>query len=274
MSDETAPRRLAVIGAGKMGDTLISALVESGIFHPTDIVATAAHVERLERIAKKHGVSTTLDNAAAVRDADVVFLCVKPQIAASVLDELRPAMTRDHLLISIVAGLPTRMIEDHAGDGIPVVRAMPNTPSRIGCGMTTLCGGTHASAQQLEASREMFARIGRAIVLDEKHFDAVTAVGASGPAFLYVVIEALAEGGVKVGLPRKVATELAAQACLGASRMVLDSGEHPALLKDEVTTPAGCTIDGLLALEAGGLRVTLIQAVVEATRRSRELVDG
>ena len=175
-------------------------------------------------------------------------------------------------MISIVAGLSTERMESLAGD-VPVARAMPNTPSRISVGMSAVCGGRFTTGEHLVQARDVFAHLGRCLVLDEKHFDAVTGLSASGTAFLYVVIEALAEGGVKVGLPRTVATELAAQTCLGAASMVLETGHHPALLKDEVTTPAGCTVDGLLTLEEGGLRVTLIKAVVEATRRAGELVD-
>ena len=267
--------RLAVIGAGKMGETLISALLRAGELKASEVIATAGHQPRLDQLAKTFGIATTLDNRAAVRDADLVLLCVKPQIAPKVLEELAPDLRGDQLLISIIAGLTTARIEGQLGGReIPVARAMPNTPSRIGYGMSAICGGKWASPAQLELTRQIFAGLGRALVLDEKYFDAVTGLSASGPAFMYIVIEALAEGGVKVGLPRKVATELAAQTCLGAGHMVLETGDHPALLKDEVTTPAGCTMDGILQLEEGGLRVTLIKAIVEATRRARELVDG
>ena len=151
---------------------------------------------------------------------------------------------------------------------------MPNTPSLVSAGMTALCGGREAKGAQLEGLRKVFEHVGRAMILDEKYFDAVTGLSASGPAFLYIIIESLAEGGVKVGLPRQVATELAAQTCLGAAQMVLETGSHPALLKDAVTTPAGCTVDGILTLEEGGLRVTLIKTIVEATRRSAELLEA
>lgn len=267
--------RLAVIGAGKMGETLISALLRAGEIAPGDVIATAAHQPRLDQLEKTFGIATTLDNRAAVRDADLVLLCVKPQIAPGVLEELAPDLAPSQLLISIIAGLTTARIEGQLGGReIPVARAMPNTPSRIGYGMSAICGGRWAKPEQLELARTIFAGLGRALVLDEKYFDAVTGLSASGPAFIYIVIEALAEGGVKAGLPRKVATELAAQTCLGAGHMVLETGDHPALLKDEVTTPAGCTMDGILQLEEGGLRVTLIKAIIEATRRARELVDG
>jgi pyrroline-5-carboxylate reductase len=157
-------------------------------------------------------------------------------------------------------------------DEVAVARAMPNTPAAVGCGMTAICGGTHASPEHLEIARSMFDAVGRTIVLDEKHMDAVTGLSASGPAFAYIILESLAEAGVKVGLPRDVATLLAAQTMKGSASVVLETGDHPALLKDAVTTPAGCTIDGILELEEGKLRVTLIKAVVKATSRAGELL--
>ncbi len=274
MTEELTVGRLAVIGAGKMGETLISSLIGSGVVTPEAVVATAKHGERLRTLKREYRVETTLDNCEAARDAEVVLLCVKPQIGPSVVEELSPVLGANQVLISIVAGLTIDGMEEHLEGGVPVVRAMPNTPSRIGHGMTTVCGGRWASARHVELARALFAKIGRSLVLDEKHFDAVTGLSASGPAFIYIVIESLAEGGVKLGLPRTVATELVAQTCLGAAQMVLETGDHPALLKDEVTTPAGCTIDGILKLEEGGLRVTLIKAVVEARRRAAELVEG
>ncbi|MEM7354813.1 MAG: pyrroline-5-carboxylate reductase [Acidobacteriota bacterium] len=272
--DDVKIGRLAVIGAGKMGETLISALAGSGVVDSGDVVATAKHPERLAKLEESFHVGTTLDNAEAAAGAEVILLCVKPQVAPAVIEELGPHLDGTELVLSIVAGLTTETIERHLGREAPVVRAMPNTPSRIGCGMTAVCGGRWATAQHVELGRALFSGIGRSLVLDEKYFDAVTGLSASGPAFIYIVIEAMAEGGVKLGLPRAVATELAAQTCLGAGHMVIDKGAHPALLKDEVTTPAGCTIDGILKLEEGGLRVTLIKAIVEAGRRAKELVDG
>lgn len=266
--------RLAVLGAGKMGVTLLSALSASGVVDPKNIVATARTEARLASVRERYGIQTTRDNREAVDGADVILLCVKPQTAGKVIDEIRERLQPNQVLLSIIAGLTTKQMEEHLGDRqVPVVRAMPNTPSRIGHGMTAICGGKLATPEHLELGRAIFSEIGRALVLDEKYFDAVTGLSASGPAFLYIVIEALAEGGVKMGLPRQLATELASQTCLGAGHMVLETGDHPALLKDEVTTPAGCTMDGILALEAGGLRVTLINAVVQAGRRAAGLVD-
>ena len=264
--------KVAVLGAGKMGKTLIHAMRQSGLA-ADKIVATGRREESLAPLAEAEGVATGTDNRQAVAGADLVLLCVKPQIVAQVLDEIGGAMGDGQVLVSIAAGATTTLLEGHLPDEVPVVRAMPNTPSLIGAGMTALCGGRWASEAQVETARRVFAGMGRTLVLEEAYFDAVTGLSASGPAFVYIIIEALAEGGVKAGLPRNVATELAAQACFGASSMVLDTAAHPALLKDDVTTPAGCTMDGILKLEEGGLRVTLIKAVIEATRRAGELVD-
>lgn len=265
-------RKLAVVGAGKMGGTLLKALLGSGALAADEVVATVKHAESAAELRDRLGVETATDNRAAVAGAEVVLLGVKPQALGEVVTELAPVLTADQLVVSIVASATTAYIEERLPLPLPVVRAMPNTPALIGEGMTVLCGGRFATRDHLQRAEALFQAVGRTLVLDEKHLDAVTALSASGPAFIYVVLESLAEGGVKVGLPRHTATELAAQMCLGAARMVLETGEHPALLKDAVTTPAGCTIDGLLTLEEGGLRVTLIKAVVEATRRAGQLV--
>ncbi len=264
--------RVAIVGAGKMGETLIRALLERGELEASQITATARHEERLASLAEALGVLTTLDNVAAVEGAEVVLLCVKPQMAEGVLAQLSDVLTEDQVLVSILASVTTGYIERRLARRVSVVRAMPNTPSLISAGMTALCGGSHASSLTVQKAQGLFEPLGRTLLVDEKDMDAVTGLSASGPAFIYMVIEALAEGGVKVGLPRSVAIELAAQTCLGAAKMVIETGSHPALLKDEVTTPAGCTIDGILKLEEGGLRVTLIKAVVEAKLRAAQLV--
>jgi len=267
------PRDLAVIGAGKMGRTLLEALVSAGGVAKDRAVATVGHEDRARALTERLGVAAGTDNVAAAESAAVVLIAVKPQTLQEVLEELGPVLGEDQLVISVVTAASTRFMEDALGQPIPVVRAMPNTPALVREGMTVLAGGRHARAEHLARAREIFDAVGRTLELDERHFDAVTALSASGPAYAYVFLESLAEGGVKVGLPRGVATELVAQMCLGAARMVLTTGEHPALLKDAVTTPSGCTIDGLLELEAGGFRVALIKAVVESARRAGELLD-
>lgn len=265
--------KFAFIGAGKMGETLIKGLLDSGMLRKEQIIATVRHAERLAELQTKYQIATTTDNRAAVQGADIILLCIKPQAAREVLEELAGRLVSTQMVISIIASVTTEFIEERLQNRVPVVRCMPNTPCLVGAGMTSICAGSFAAPEHLELAKAIFDHVGRTSVLDEKYFDAVTGLGASGPAFIYVVIEALAEGGVKVGLPRKVATELAAQACLGAAQMVIQTDAHPAVLKDAVTTPAGCTIDGILKLEEGGLRVTLIKAIVEATRRAKELIE-
>jgi pyrroline-5-carboxylate reductase len=200
------------------------------------------------------------------------LLGVKPQVVGEVLKEIASELSEKTLVISVAASVPTSYIEQHAGSKVPVIRAMPNTPSTVGCGMTGICRGSHVSVEHLEMAQSMFNAVGRTVVVDEKNMDAVTGLSASGPAFVYIMLESLAEAGVKVGLPRDVATLLAAQTMKGAASVVLETGDHPALLKDAVTTPAGCTIDGILELEEGKLRVTLIKAVVKAKERAGELL--
>jgi pyrroline-5-carboxylate reductase len=265
---------LAVIGAGKMGETLIKALLDAKILAASQIVATAKHSHRVEEVAARLGVRTTLDNGEATRSAEVILLGVKPQALREVLAEIKPVIRHEQLVISIAASATTSFIERHLEKPVPVVRTMPNTPTLVRAGMTALCCGSYAGEEHLKCACQIFDAVGRTLVIDEKYMDAVTALSASGPAYIYIILESLAEGGVKVGLPRHVATELAAQMCFGAAKMVLETGAHPALLKDAVTTPAGCTIDGILQLEEGGLRVTLIKAVVEAARRAAQLIES
>jgi pyrroline-5-carboxylate reductase len=267
-------RRLAVLGAGKIGETLVRGLLEAGAATPDRVTVTAGHPERLDDLRARFGVTGTLSNAMAARGADVVILAVKPQTLPTVVAEVGGVLEPRQLVISVAASVGTAFIEQGLREAVPVVRAMPNTACLIGRGMTALAAGTGATREHLALAAAVFDAVGRTVVVDEKHMDAVTGLSASGPAYLYVVIESLAEAGVKVGLPRDVATLLAAQTVVGAGAMVLETGEHPAKLKDAVTTPAGCTVDGLLELEEGGLRVTLIKAVVRATQRAKELLEG
>jgi pyrroline-5-carboxylate reductase len=266
--------RVAVLGAGKMGGILLQAFLKQHLFAPEQIHATVGHAERAIALSTQWGVDVTTDNLAAASQSDLILLGVKPFQVPGLMEEIKPALTKDKTLISFAASVKTRAIEEAAELEIGVIRAMPNTPSALGAGAAALCRGRFVSAAQMELAQRIFETVGRTVLVDEKHMDAVTGLSASGPAYIYIIIEALAEAGVKVGLSRDVATQLAAQTTFGAAKMVLETGYHPALLKDAVTTPAGCTIDGILELEEGGLRVTLIKAVMRATQRAKELAAG
>ena len=264
-------KRIAVLGAGKMGSILLKALLQKGLLSPQMTTATVGHEERARALSQKLNIPVTTDNVAAVAGADIILVCVKPQVVEEVMEQVHLNVTPDQLVISVAASVPTSHIEKALGAKVPVVRAMPNTPCALGCGMTALCKGAHADARHLEIASALFSVVGRTVAVDEKHMDAVTGLSASGPAYIYIILESLAEAGVKVGLPRDVATLLAAQTTMGAATVVLETGDHPALLKDAVTTPAGCTVDGIMELEEGKLRVTLIKAVVKAAQRAKEL---
>ena len=266
--------RVAILGTGKMGGILLQAFLKNNLVAPEQIFATVHHAERAQALSVQFGLDVTTDNLAAAQQADVILLGVKPIQVPALIEVIKPALTPQKLVLSFAASVKTRSIEDGAGCELGVIRAMPNTPAMLGAGMTALSGGRYATVQHLQLAASLFASVGRTVQVDEKHLDAVTGLSGSGPAFIYIILEALAEAGVKVGLPRDVSTLLAAQTTYGAARMVLETGEHPALLKDAVTTPAGCTADGLLELEEGGLRVTLIKAVMRATERARQLAGG
>jgi len=269
-----AGARIAVLGAGKMGGILLQAFLRSGLFTAEQIAATVAHELRAEAMTKQFGFAVSTDNRRAVDGADIVLLAVKPTQVVQLVREVSSSLKPAALVLSIAASVKTSAIEEAVGGSPAVIRAMPNTPAMLGAGITALCRGRFVTDEQLALAQKIFETVGRAVVVDEKHMDAVTGLSGSGPAFLYIILESLAEAGVNVGLPREIATQLAAQTAYGAAKMVLETGSHPALLKDEVTTPAGCTVDGILELEEGGLRVTLIKAVKRATERARELAGN
>jgi pyrroline-5-carboxylate reductase len=264
-------KTIAILGLGTIGAALVEGLLAKGL--PAErIMGSTAHPDTASEKSARLGIEVTTENGLLARRADVLVLAVKPKNVGKVLSEIGGLLSEKQLLISVAAATPTRYLEDRLERDVPVVRAMPNTPCRIGLGMTVLCPGRNAKEEHLEIARAIFSGVGRvAQVEDEELMDVVTALSGAGPAYAYLIIESLAEGGVKMGLPRKLATELAAQTLLGGAALVLQSGKHPALLKDDVTTPAGVTVDGLMALEEGGLRVALIKAVMAATERGRAL---
>jgi pyrroline-5-carboxylate reductase len=254
-----------------MAEALVKGLLRAHVAEPGEIVCSDRREERGPELTQRYGVRFTRSNRDAVERSDIVILSVKPQVMNKLLDEIAPALDQRKLVISIAAGVPIAAIERRVGHGVRIVRTMPNTPALVGAGATALSGGEHATEDDLRQARALFDAIGKTVEVDESLLDAVTGLSGSGPAYIFLVIEALSDAGVKVGLPRATAQELAAQTVLGSAKLLIETGEHPGRLKDQVTSPGGTAIAGLHTLEAGGLRTTLMNAVEAATNRSREL---
>lgn len=267
----TETRRLAVIGCGIMGEAIVGGLLRAGLLAAREVVATARRQDAADALAARHGIGTTLDNLSACSAADTVLLTLKPQRIAKVIHQpgIREALA-GKLVVSIAAGVTLTQLAGWLPQSA-VIRAMPNTPCLIGEGMTVLARGPGVGDREVAAVSRLFETVGRCIEVEDKLMDAVTSLGGSGPAFVYVMIEAMADGGVMMGLPRPVALQIAAQVFQGAARMVLQTSNHPAALKDQVTTPAGCTIAGILTMEDGRIRSVLARTIQEATRVAGEL---
>lgn len=266
----TIGKRLGFIGAGNMAAALINGLLDKGAAQPSELRASDRRQEHLDALGSRFGIGTG-SNLDVAKNSDVIVLAVKPQVMDKVLRELAPVLTHDQLVISIAAGVPLEAIEKRLRPPARVVRAMPNTPALVGAGATALSPGAHATAEDLDVARKLFDAVGMSVVLDEELLDAVTGLSGSGPAYVFLIIEALADAGVKVGLSRDHALKLAAQTLYGASKLLIETGDHPGVLKDRVTSPGGTSIAGLHTLEEGGLRTTLMNAVEAATRRSQQL---
>jgi pyrroline-5-carboxylate reductase len=264
-------KKVGIIGGGKMGEVLLNGLVSQGLVEAGAIVVSDAVAGRLTELKKAYGVQVTADNKKAVRHGDIIILAVKPQNMAEVLEDIAGVAGKDKLIVSIAAGIPTGFIEARLGTECRVIRVMPNTPALIGEGAAALASGKKATARDLDAARQIFDAVGITVIVKEDLMDAVTGLSGSGPAYGFVIIEALADAGVRMGLARDIALKLSAQTILGAARLCLESGKHPAELKDMVTSPGGTTIAGLKALEDGRIRATLMAAVEAATLRSKEL---
>ncbi len=265
------PKRLAFLGGGNMAEALLRGLLSAHVFEPGDLTVSDVRTDRLADLHATYGVRTCANNSEAVGQAEALVLAVKPQVAPQVLAELRDIITEEHLLVSIVAGMPSTAIVGAFTRPPRVVRVMPNTPALVQEGASAVCGCQGATSQDLESARTILEAVGRVVVVEEPLLDVVTGLSGSGPAYVFVLIEALADAGVKMGLGRDVAQLLAAQTVRGAATMVRDTGRHPGLLKDTVTSPGGTTIAGLHALERAGFRAALMDAVEAATRRSQEL---
>lgn len=265
--------RIGIIGLGKMGEMIIHGLGRSNQLGPLTLTATTRSQESATEASKRLKIPCSTDNVKLAESSDVILLCTKPQQAEAVLKSIGKKIKPNQTLISICASISISQISDWLKSPASIIRAMPNTPCSIGMGMTVLCSSPTTKESNMNIAKAIFDTLGKTTVIEESLMDGATGLSGCGPAYVYVMIEALSEAGVKVGLPRKAATLMAAQTLMGAAQMVLEKGIHPAALKDEVTTPAGCTIDGIMALEEGKFRVTLIKAVLAATRRSQKRRD-
>lgn len=270
LSDET----VAVIGAGNIGRALIGGMIRSERIAPEQVIATRRTKSALERMQEEFpGLRTTIDNVDAARSATVVVLSIKPQSRSEVVTEIREHVSRDALIVSVLAGVTTERLQIAFGSEQPVVRVMPNTPALVDEGATAIAAGAFAGDTNLATVRHMFEAVGEVVETRESLMDAVTGLSGSGPAYVYMFIEALTDAGVQQGLSRDVAARLAAQTVYGAAKLVLETGKHPAILRDEVTTPGGTAIAAVSELESRGLRTTIINAVNTATQRSKDLND-
>ena len=270
MSNSAVTHNISFVGGGRMAEALISGVLSAGGYKAEQIHVADPDTTRLDYLKKQYGVQISATNHEAVVVGHVVVLAVKPQVTAAVLKEIGDGLAK-RLVISVAAGVPLRRILEACGAQARVIRAMPNTPAMVGEGMTALAIGPGVEESEVACARQLFESVGRVVPVDERFMDAVTGLSGSGPAYVFLMIEAMADGGVKMGLSRETASLLAAQTVLGAARMVLETRQHPAQLKDQVVSPGGTTIAGLHRLEQGGLRGLLIDAVEAATKRSQEL---
>lgn len=266
--------RIGFIGAGMMAEALIGGVIAAGIAAPESVMASDVSGERRREVAERYGIQATADNGEVVRFANVILLAVKPQHASGALQSIRSDVTTEKLVLSIMAGVPTSAIESRLVEGLPVIRVMPNIPCVVKEAASAIAKGAHATDEHLATAVKIFSSVGTAVSVEESLMDAVTGLSGSGPAYIFTVIEALSDGGVAAGLPRPTALKLAAQTVLGAAKMVLETEDHPAVLRERVTSPAGTTVEGLAVLEAKGVRDAFAQAVRAAAHRSKILGEG
>jgi pyrroline-5-carboxylate reductase len=265
------PKTIGFMGGGNMAAALVKGLLHSKLVGPEHIVISDVKPERLEVLKNAHGIRTTVDNHELVRGVDVLVIAVKPQVVDKALGAVGNEVPTSTLVLSVAAGVPIESLESRLPNGARVVRAMPNTPAIVLAGATAIAAGTHATDADMETAKQLFDAVGKTATLDETLLDAVTGLSGSGPAYVMLIIEALADGGVKMGLHRDTALLLAAQTVFGSAKLLLETGDHPGRLKDQVTSPGGTAIAGLHTLESGALRKTLIDAVESASLRAAAL---
>jgi pyrroline-5-carboxylate reductase len=267
-------RRIAILGAGKIGEALISGLISSGWRTSADIVASARREERAAELAERYGIRTTLSNEEAASGAALVVLSVKPQDIEALLGEIGPVISEEQTVLSIAAAIPTATVERHLASGVPVCRAMPNTPSTVHEGIAGLCAGAHADDAHVTLAEEALAHLGAVVRVNERSMDAITAVSGSGPAYFALLAEAMIEAGLLLGLSREISTQLVVQTMLGTAKQLRDERMHPVELREMVTSPGGTTIAAIRELESAGVRAAFLNAIQAAMNRSRELAAG
>jgi pyrroline-5-carboxylate reductase len=267
-------RRLAVLGAGTIGESLIGGLLSSGWRKPGEIVATGRREERLADLAERYGVDTTLSNADAVAGAALVVIAVKPQDFSVLLGEIEPVLAPEQTVLSVAAAIPTAFIESRVASGVPVVRAMPNAPAVVHEGIAGICAGAHAGDEHLALAEDVLSHLGAVVRVPESYMDAVTAVSGSGPAYFALLSEAMIEAGILLGLSREISTDLVIQTMLGTAKLLRDEKIHPVELREAVTSPGGTTIRAIRELERAGVRAAFLNAIQAAMERSRELASG
>jgi pyrroline-5-carboxylate reductase len=265
---------LGFLGTGNMAEAMIKGLLRAGTIKAENVRGSDPRASRCQHLRERYGIHMSTHNLDVVRHADIVVLSVKPQVLVGVCDEVSAHLKPKALVVSVAAGVPLAVLEQHLPPNTRVVRTMPNTPALVGSGATALSPGSRATEEDVRTAERIFKAVGMTVTLDEEQLDAVTGLSGSGPAYLFLVIEALSDAGVKMGLSRYNALALAAHTVLGSAKLLIETGEHPGHLKDMVTSPGGTAIAGLHTLEAGGLRTTLINAVEAATKRSRELGEN
>ncbi|HEX6491627.1 MAG TPA: pyrroline-5-carboxylate reductase [Gaiellaceae bacterium] len=268
------PRRVAVLGAGTIGEALIAGLLSGGWRRPGELVATGLRAERLEELRERFGIETTLSNPEAIAGAALIVIAVKPQDFGRLLEEVGPLIGAGQTVLSVAAAIPTKLIENGLSEQVPVVRAMPNAPATVHEGVAGLCAGAHAEEQHLALAEEALAHLGAVVRVPEEYMDAVTAVSGSGPAYFALLAEAMIEAGILLGLSREVSTELVVQTMLGTAKLLRDERMHPVELRERVTSPGGTTIRAIRELEQAGVRAAFLNAIQAAMERSRELAAG
>jgi pyrroline-5-carboxylate reductase len=267
-------RRIAILGCGKIGEALVAGLLSSGWRKKSEIVVSTRRQEHADELHERHGVKATLANSEAVKGAGLIVLAVKPQDLESLLSDIGPALTARQTVLSVAAAIPTSTIEAQLADGVPVVRAMPNTPATVHEGMAGICAGNHADDEHLALAEECLSHLGAVVRLPERHMDAVTAVSGSGPAYFALLAEAMIEAGILLGLSREISTQLVVQTMLGTGVLLRDEKMHPVELREAVTSPGGTTIRAIHELEQAGVRAAFLNAIQAAMERSRELAKG